>query len=89
MAAGLPDGARVSVSGDLRVAGDVERAELESGGDIRIAGSGVSSEIRAGALASTHRALLAALAEADSDMVSSSRRWPSSWSLRRPPAAAA
>lgn len=70
VAAGLPDGARISVSGDLRVAGDVERAELESGGDIRISGSCVGSEIHAGALASAHRSLLVTLADADGDIVS-------------------
>lgn len=70
VASGLPDGARISVSGDLRVAGDVGQAELESGGDIRISGSCVGSQLNAGALASTHRSLLAALGDADADVVS-------------------
>lgn len=70
VAAGLPEGARISVSGDLRVAGDVERAELESGGDIRVSGSCLGSEIHAGALARVHRTLLATLGGADADLAS-------------------
>ncbi len=67
---GLYEGARISVTGDLRVAGDVERATLESGGDIRVSGSCLGSELKAGALASVHRTLLATLGDTDADMSS-------------------
>ncbi len=65
-------GARVAVSGDLSVGGDVEKATIRSGGGVRIGGSCFGSEVHAGALACAHGLLLERLRGADADLVSAS-----------------
>ena len=68
--ADLPEGVRITATGDLRVDGDVSRAHLEAGGDVVVSGSCLHSRIRAGALGEAHRTLLGLLGEADAEVAS-------------------
>jgi hypothetical protein len=68
----LRAGAHVTLTGDLRVAGDAERAHIQSGGDVLIGGSCLGSEIHAGGRKTPAQRLRAALADADAKILSAS-----------------